>query len=240
MHNGNQPMNFPTQIAQHLVEELQVELSEEAQCQLNSAYAPGNWSPAVYLANLLQCNAVRDARHFLAHALPRRRALWWACLCTRDAREFIAERPLEEVLKIATQFVLAPSEELRRAAQRTMNGLPINSVSAHLASAVFMSTGSLSPPHEVPVPVTPCVLGRLVSVVIYAAATKKNIINYKHHMLEYIHLGQQIAAGEHLWPRAAAQPKEHRFDREHPFLANESIRAADVVSAHLQRSTGHA
>jgi hypothetical protein len=236
-------MNPYHSTASRLVASLAIEQSAAAQQHLRNAALPGNWSPAAYVSCLLADDLNRDARHFLAHALPRRRALWWACLCSRDVREFAAEAALDPVLEIATEYVRLPSESLRRAAQSLLQTLPLNSLSAHLAAAVFMTAGSLGPPDSPAVPVPPQVLGRLVSTIVYGAATKKNVVQFVHHMREYIELGREIAAGKHLWPQEA-EPTYYRLDRsheEHPRLP--ALRPLDVqacfcgtaeLSAHVQ------
>jgi len=220
-------MNIEHPTASELVRGHQIELGDEARQHLQSALYPANWTPAAYLDRLLEHKLPRDARHFLAHALPRRRALWWACLCARDVREFVAEAGLSHMLDVAVQFVRSPAESTRREAERVMKRHPSNSFTSQLAAAVFLSHGSMAPLGEAPIAVPPQVLGRLVSTVVYLAATKKNVVQYVHHMREYIALGQQIAAGKYLWPQAETESEfVYRFDLEHIVAAEEHQRQA--------------
>ena len=40
-------------------------------------------TPAQFLDVLIEKQQFPDAVRFLAHALPKREAVWWACLCSR-------------------------------------------------------------------------------------------------------------------------------------------------------------
>jgi hypothetical protein len=228
-------MNSSHHTAVDLVTTLEVEQSAEAMQHLQTALLPANWEPANYLARLLAHDLVRDARHFLAHAMPRRRALWWATLCARDCREFAAEPVLEEVINMASRFVLMPTESDRRAAERAMHANPVNSIATHLAAAVFMSHGSLAPPEGQAIPVPPSILGRLVSTVVYAAATKKNVVEYQHHLREYIALGREIAEGQHLWPQAAKSEVSYRHDWPHAVVAGEHHQSNVAGEKHIEQ-----
>src|ERR671937_3326223 len=42
-------------------------------------------TPAQFLDLLIEKQQFPDAVRFLAHALPKREAVWWACLCARAA-----------------------------------------------------------------------------------------------------------------------------------------------------------
>jgi hypothetical protein len=134
-------MNIEHPTASEIVRSHQIELSDHAQQHLRSALYPANWTPAAYLDRLLEHDLPRDARHFLAHALPRRRALWWACLCARDVREFAAEPALSYMIDIAAQFVRSPAESTRREAERVMKSHALNSFTSQLAAAVFLPAG---------------------------------------------------------------------------------------------------
>ena len=57
-----------------------IELSEAARKLLDE-----NVPPADFLARLTETGMAEDAVRFLAHALPKREAVWWACQCIREA-----------------------------------------------------------------------------------------------------------------------------------------------------------
>lgn len=221
------------QTACDLIEHVKADLSGDA-CLLLRVEP----NPALLVQKLIDRGLVRDARHVLAHALPRRRALWWACLCAWDVRESAPHDGLEAALETVIAFVRRPSESRRRAAEALYRRQSPTSLAAHLTAAVFYSGGSIAPADEAPVAPPPHVMGRLVSTAVYLAAVCKNIKQYTHHMREYVQLGVQIGDGENLWRQAAA-PRSLRLDegnRAHalrgmhaPFDSSESCVHSPVV-----------
>ena len=57
------------------------ELSEPGQRLLDDRI-----TPLQFVSRLIEIECFADAVSFLAHALPKREAVWWGCLCARDAR----------------------------------------------------------------------------------------------------------------------------------------------------------
>ncbi len=203
---------LPTSAASTLeiIDRLSVDLGDLARELAHSDPQPNS-----YLKLLLREGLVRDARHFLAHALPRRRALWWACLCASDVLSLAEKQEdLSSSVKVVAEFVRWPGESRRRRAETIFRRQRSNTLAAQLAGAAFYSTGSIAPPEAHTHPAPPSVLGKFVSVSVYLAATRKNIRQYVHHMREYIHLGEQIALGQNLWPQdSPSEPS--RLDRPH-------------------------
>jgi hypothetical protein len=181
--------------ARDLVTRLVIQLSPAALALLD-----GEVAPPAYFARLLRENHVRDARHFLAHALPARRALWWSCLCAHDVCDQ-RQVGLEAAIAAVVRYVRVPSETHRRAAEDIYRSHRPDSLAAMLAGAAYASAGGLGPrelatPIAAPAFVTP----RLVSTVVYLAATVKNLQQYQLAMRDYIQIGEQIAQGQNLWP----------------------------------------
>src|SRR5262245_54747407 len=75
---------------------------------------PGQ-TPQQYYRELRDRDFLADARRVLTHVLPKRRALWWACLCAADAQSVKPARLGDAVIAAVTRFVVAPTEEHRRA-----------------------------------------------------------------------------------------------------------------------------
>ena len=208
-----------------LLELLQPDLSDEARRLLRVEPRPPQ-----LVSLLIGQGLVRDARHVLAHALPRRRALWWACLCAWDVRESAPHDDLQGALDVVTAFVRRPSEQRRRAAEDLYRRQSPTSLAGHLTAAVFYSGGSIAPAGEASVTPPPKVMGRLVSTAVYLAAICKDVKQYVHHMREYVHLGVQIGAGENLWPQDAA-PRTLRLDEGDSGHALRGMHAHGRVSA---------
>ncbi|MBI3427938.1 MAG: hypothetical protein HY011_33865, partial [Acidobacteria bacterium] len=85
------------------------ELSKEAAALLKPEDLP-----KPFLERLIAAKHYTDAAHFAAHALPRREAIWWACVC---ARKFYGAAPPKQaaVLDAAEAWVSQPNDEKRRA-----------------------------------------------------------------------------------------------------------------------------
>jgi len=87
-----------------------------------------------------------DAIRFLAAALPKREAVWWALVCVRSA----VPKPTPEAAKAMTSaegWVKDPSEANRRACEAPAEAVGHDTAPGCLADAAFWSGGSLSPPH---------------------------------------------------------------------------------------------
>jgi hypothetical protein len=86
-----------------------------------------------------------DAVRFLAHALPRREAVWWACTCARLALPASAAPEVGAALQAAEAWVFQPTEENRRAAMEKAEAAGFDTPSAWSAVSVFWSGGSMAP-----------------------------------------------------------------------------------------------
>jgi hypothetical protein len=170
---------------------------------------------ADYFRALLDAGRDQDARRLLAFALPKRRALWWGCLCAWDGLRGKASPQELAALECVTDFIHSPGEERRRAAQKSREGLRPSSPAGTLAAAAFLSAGSISVPGAItPIPAPDHLTGQLVSVAVYLSAAIREPARYKLHQRHYLALGEEIALGRNLWRDAAIQP-DLRLDAVH-------------------------
>src|SRR5260370_35633567 len=86
-------------------------LSDEARDLLGDGLTP--WD---YYEVLRERRLYADAFRFLAHALPKRVAVWWGCLCVWAVNREEPQGKFEAVLQPPVRWVLAPKEEARPAA----------------------------------------------------------------------------------------------------------------------------
>lgn len=143
-----------------------VPLSEEAR----ALQRPG-LSPAEFIDLLCGAELWVDAIRFLAHALPRREAVWWACTAARSGLDVNAAGQRQAV-ETAEAWVYHPDEERRRAA---MNAAPAagNDNPAHWAAmAAAWSGGSLAPPEAPVVPPGETLTAQAVGGAVLLAAVK--------------------------------------------------------------------
>jgi hypothetical protein len=96
-----------------------------------------------YLYRLMSQKLYLDAVRFLAHSLPVREAIWWACRCVRGQAEPMAREGA--ALRYAEQWITAPSEDHRRACASVAAAAGYGTGAGSAALAVFLSGGSIAP-----------------------------------------------------------------------------------------------
>lgn len=155
-----------------------------------------------FFQQLMAKTEYEQATSFLAHALPRREAVWWACLCTELAHGSTLPPPEEQGLFAAVRWVLEPIEVNRRAAETTGTALGIISLCGNLALAAFWSGGSLNPPDlpiRPPSPTkTPDAVARAVFRTVDVAYPRCRTIALR----QFLAIGDGIARGKHRWSRS--------------------------------------
>jgi hypothetical protein len=156
-------------------------------------------STSEFLDILLENRSYADARRVLAHSLPRRRALWWGCLCAWDVYRPDPPEKVANVLQSVVHFILEPTEENRRATAARAAEIEPNGLAACLAMAAFCSAGSLAPPGLPCVAPRPYLTGRLVGVTVYLASVLHEPARYKDRLREYIAIGRDVSRGINLW-----------------------------------------
>lgn len=94
-----------------------------------------------------------DASRLIAHALPRREAVWWACMC---ARSTLPPESLPDAdraaIDAAEAWVRSQTDELRRAAFAHAEAAGFSSPEAWAAVGAFWSGDSLAPLGQAAVP----------------------------------------------------------------------------------------
>lgn len=96
------------------------------------------------LESLLAADRTPDALRLIAHALPKREAVWWACMCAR-AVPSLDPNPLDaEALVAAELWVRRPDEASRRASMEVAQKGGFRSAESWAAVAAFWSGGSMS------------------------------------------------------------------------------------------------
>ncbi|MEC9431548.1 MAG: hypothetical protein VYD87_01460 [Pseudomonadota bacterium] len=105
--------------------------------------APEDAPAATLLAELSGKGATADMLLLLAHALPAREAVWWACLSARDLLDEGAAPTAP--LAAAEAWVLRPGAEARVRARAALEGAHHLDDSALCAMAASMADGTLGP-----------------------------------------------------------------------------------------------
>jgi hypothetical protein len=145
-----------------------LELNEEAKVILER-----DPNPADFVRQLMAQDLLHEAIKFMARALPKREATWWACLA---ARTELTESSTQEQLiavEIAEQWVYKPTEENRRLTYSAAHAANFDSAAAWAAMAAFWSGGSMAPPEAPVVPPAENLTGKAVAGAIMLAAVRR-------------------------------------------------------------------
>jgi hypothetical protein len=158
-------------------------------------------TPAEFLAQLMAAKEYASAVAFLAHALPRREAVWWACLCVQvgPAAGKILAKQEQEALDAAVRWVLDPIEPNRRAAERPGRAIGPRSLCGYIALAAFYSGGSVNPPGQ---PVRPPAPGKTAQCITHSMLRIANKFYPRlrdEALRQFLAIGSEIADNRHRW-----------------------------------------
>ena len=117
---------------------------------------------------------VPSAIRMLAGVLPAREGIWWAWVSARHATQMPGGKaPTREVhaaLSAIEQWIVRPDDDARRAAWTAGNAAGLDTPIGLVATAVFLSGTTVTPPNAPPVPPPPGVAMPLVSGVVLLAS----------------------------------------------------------------------
>jgi hypothetical protein len=148
--------------------------------------------PQPFLAALQAGNHLVDACRFLAHALPKRKAVMWACACLRQVLDPDAIES-DAALRSAECWVKDPSEENRRSALDAGEAAAVGAPGGLAGLAAGFSGGSLAPPGLPPVPPGAFETARAVSGVVLLAAVRSQPEKASEKFARFLELGREIA-----------------------------------------------
>src|SRR5579872_335996 len=170
------------------------ELGEEAQALLKESYAPRE-----YLSVLMENDHFPDAVRFLAHALPKREAVWWAWICARRAGAAEPAGKLKASLDATETWITQPNDENRRAAMKAAEAADVGTAAGCAGLAAFFSGESLAPPGAATIPPGPGLTGKAVSgaVIIAAVATEPEKAQEKFRI--FLEQGLDVVSRIKLW-----------------------------------------
>ena len=159
-------------------------------------------SPQEYLEALTQQELLSDALRFLAYALPKREAVWWAALCVRRGSGESLTDEDASALEATEQWVKEPTEDNRRAAMKAAEAGEFGTAACWPAVGAFWSGGSMGPPDTPVVPPGDDLTGKAVSGAVMVGAVLIEPEKAAEKQREFIRQGLAVAAGERHWERA--------------------------------------
>lgn len=150
-------------------------------------------SPEQFLKQLMKQKLYLPAVEFLAHGLPKREAVWWACVCLRSVQGSYEQPAFQAQLTAAENWARGPTEENRLAASASVARHGHDTPAAWVASAAGWSGGSFTTPPEPPVPPDEYLTAKSAAGAITLAATQapKPLKEYP----AFLALGIEVANG---------------------------------------------
>ncbi len=136
-----------------------------------------------------------EATRLLAHALPKREAVWWACMCAAHTAPADLPDPDRRGREAAETWVRQQSESQRRTAMAQAEASDFATPEAWAAVAAFWSGDSLAPEDQPPVPPAPHLAGTAVAGAVILASVRGDVARQEARLRRFLESGRNIAAG---------------------------------------------
>lgn len=137
-----------------------------------------------------------EAVHLTAHALPKREAVWWACMCAQAVPEKGLSAADTAARSAAESWVRQPADEaLRHAAWDAAQATAFQSPEALAAAAAFFSGPSMAPKGQPAVPPGDDLTGRAVGGAVLLASVRGKPERAQARLGRFLAAARDIAAG---------------------------------------------
>lgn len=136
-----------------------------------------------------------EAARLLALALPRRQAVWWACMCALHTAPADLAEPHRKAREAAELWVRQQTDADRRAAMRLAEQVGFDSPEAWAAVAAFWSGDSLAPEDGPKAPPPPHLAGLAVGGAVGLSAVRTKLDRRDARLQRFLESGRNIAAG---------------------------------------------
>ena len=127
--------------------------------------------------------------------LPKREAVWWACLAAKRGLGDKATPDLQAALQAAEQWAISPSEDNRRLAKGWSEKTGQKSAASWAATAALWTGGSMAKPGEPEIPVPPFLYAHAVAGAVCLAAFEVDPEQPINQFKRFIRQGLDLAAG---------------------------------------------
>jgi hypothetical protein len=160
-----------------------------------SAATSGSTGVEDMLGKLEQAGFLIEATRLMAHALPKREAVWWACMCAGHTALPDLPEADQKCRRAAEEWVRQQNEKARYAAWDVAQASGFGTPEAWTAVAAFWSGGSMSPEGQPAVPPQPHFTGNAVAGVIALSAVRGDPTRRDARLLRFLESGRNIATG---------------------------------------------
>jgi hypothetical protein len=165
-------------------------LAPEAQVPLRGCADVGE-----AIVRLESAGFASEAVRMLAHALPRREAVWWACMCSANTAPPDLPEPDRLARETAEVWVRQQKDEQRRAAMAHAEAGGFQTPEAWSGVAAFWSGDSMSPLGQPAVPPPPHAVGGAVAGAVALSAVRGDVKRHAERLKRFLESGRNIAAG---------------------------------------------
>ncbi|MCO1332922.1 hypothetical protein MO867_01090 [Microbulbifer sp. OS29] len=166
------------------------EVSDEAEEHLVPDTAP-----EVSINRLIDAGLFPDAIKLLAHGLPKREAVWWACLAARDIQSPQTDEDNVNALIAAETWAKKPSEEARQRCKLFGTKTKHQTPASWAATAASWCHGSLAAEGEPAVEPPEHLYAHAVAGSITLAAVLSDPVDPNKRFMRYMEQGLDLARG---------------------------------------------
>src|ERR1019366_281746 len=170
------------------------ELGEEAMALLRPELHPLD-----FVALLMEKTLYPDAVRFIAHALPKREAVWWGWVCARRAAGENPPPKIKAALDATERWIAQPNEDNRRLAMAAAEKAELGTAAGCAGLAAFFSGGSLAPPDAPPVPPGEFLAAKAVAGAVIFAAVAKEPEKAPEKFRSFVAQGVEVTTRLKLW-----------------------------------------
>ncbi|MBL8350408.1 MAG: hypothetical protein JNL87_08820 [Burkholderiaceae bacterium] len=137
-----------------------------------------------------------EAVRLTAHALPKREAVWWACMCAAAVPDPALAPADVSARSSAEAWVRQPGDDaLRRKAWDAAQATGFKTPEAWAAVGAFWSGGSIAPAGQPAVPPAEDLTGRAVGGAVMLASVRGRPERAEARLLRFLGAARDIAAG---------------------------------------------
>jgi hypothetical protein len=166
------------------------ELEDESQALLKP-----DMRPETFIGLLSTAGLLTDAVTVMASSLPKREAVWWACLCAGDMETMSRNKWEALALKAAEAWAFKPTEENRQNAFQQAQKSDNPSAGTLACMAVVFSEAVLELPDDQKVEFDINKFAGIASAVVLISASEKKGDHNAKALEQYLLKGKNIACG---------------------------------------------
>jgi len=170
------------------------ELGEEAMALLRP-----DLHPLDFVALLMEKALFPDAVRFVAHALPKREAVWWGWVCARRAAGENPRPKIKAALDATERWIAQPNDDNRRLAMAAAEKAELGTAAGCAGLAAFFSGGSLAPPDAPAVPPGEFLTAKAVSGAVIFAAVATEPEKAPEKFQSFVAQGVEVTTRVKLW-----------------------------------------